>query len=117
MADAFDAVVVGSGAGGGAAAWALCRAGARVLVLDRGRQACSYCGFCGSYGCEVGAKSSSMETFLAFARKTGRLTLRAGCRAMRVAPGEVVYRDASGAEQRARGRAVVVACSAIETAR
>lgn len=33
----FDAVVVGSGAGGGALAWALARAGRRVLVVERGR--------------------------------------------------------------------------------
>jgi choline dehydrogenase-like flavoprotein len=34
--DAFDAVVVGAGAGGGASAWALARDGARVLVLEAG---------------------------------------------------------------------------------
>ena len=88
----------------------------------RGRQACSYCGFCGSYGCEVGAKSSTLETFLAAAQHTGKLTLRAGCRATRVvAEGgratSVIYLDAQGREARARARAVVVACSAIETAR
>jgi choline dehydrogenase-like flavoprotein len=35
MAD-FDAVIVGSGAGGGAVAWRLSRAGKRVLVLEKG---------------------------------------------------------------------------------
>jgi len=50
----------------------------------RGRQACTYCGFCGSYGCEVGAKSSTLATFLAAAECTGRLTLRPGCRVTRV---------------------------------
>jgi choline dehydrogenase-like flavoprotein len=88
----------------------------------RGRQACTYCGFCGSYGCEVDAKSSTLVTFLATAQLTGRLTLRAGCRATRILPekgraGSVVYLDGRGREHRVRARAVIVACSAIETAR
>ena len=33
----FDAVIVGSGAGGSAAAWKLSSAGLRVCVLERGR--------------------------------------------------------------------------------
>jgi len=88
----------------------------------RGRQACTYCGFCGSYGCEVDAKSSTLATFLAAAQRTGGLTLRAGCRATRIVPergraGAVLYLDGRGRERRARARAIVVACSAIETAR
>lgn len=35
--ETFDAVVVGSGAGGGMVAWTLTRAGARVLMLEAGR--------------------------------------------------------------------------------
>jgi len=34
--DIYDAVIVGAGAGGGAMAWVLCRAGWRVLLLERG---------------------------------------------------------------------------------
>ncbi len=88
----------------------------------RGRQACTYCGFCGSYGCEVDAKSSTLATFVAAAQRTGRLTLRARCRATRIVSSggraaAVLYRDARGAEQRVQARAVVIACSAVETAR
>ena len=88
----------------------------------RGRQACTYCGFCGSYGCEVGAKSSTRVTFLAAAQRTRRLVLRAKCRVLRVVAAKeraagVIYLDAAGRERRADARAVVVACSAIETAR
>jgi choline dehydrogenase-like flavoprotein len=88
-----------------------------------GRAACMYCGFCGSYGCEVGAKSSSLVTFLANAAKTGKLTLRALSMTLRVtktARGHargVIYRDAHGIEHEATARVVVLACSAIQTAR
>jgi len=111
------------------AAWI--EAGARKLGLNafpirraivsseyRGRQACTYCGFCGSYGCEVGAKSSTLETFL----RDARLTLKPRCRVTRVlvesgrAAG-VLFLDEKSREQRARARVVAVACSAIETAR
>ena len=88
----------------------------------RGRQACSYCGFCGSYGCEVGAKSSSLATFVALAQRTGKLTLRPRAQAVAVtaAGGKadaVIWLDASGREHRSKARVVVVACSAIESAR
>jgi len=88
-----------------------------------GRSACQYCGFCGSYGCEVGAKSSSLATFLALAARTGKLTLQP--RAMVTAVGadrrgrarSVTYLDAQGALHEVRGRVIVLCCSAVETAR
>jgi choline dehydrogenase-like flavoprotein len=91
----------------------------RAIISEefRGRQACTYCGFCGSYGCEVGAKSSSLATFVALAERTGKLSLRSRCRVTKVGKGELTYVDADGRERRARGRAIVLACSAIETAR
>ncbi len=36
MTEAFDAIVIGSGAGGGAAAWALARRSVSVLLLEAG---------------------------------------------------------------------------------
>ena len=88
----------------------------------RGRQACTYCGFCGSYGCEVSAKSSSLATFVALAQRTGKLTLvpRAQAVAVTAVDGKadgVTWLDPQGREQRARARVVVVACAAIESAR
>ena len=82
-----------------------------------------YCGFCGSYGCEVGAKASMPETFLALAQATGKLTLRAGRTALRVTCAKdgrargVIVRDEKGRDEEVRGRVVIVACSAIESAR
>jgi len=84
-----------------------------------------YCGFCGSYGCEVGAKSSSLVTFIALAEKTGKLTLRTRTQVVEVttnaagAADGVTYIDERSSQVRARARArvVVVACSPIETAR
>lgn len=37
LADQYDVVVLGAGAGGGVAAWTLAEAGARVLLVDRGQ--------------------------------------------------------------------------------
>ncbi len=95
-----------------------------ILSADYGgRPACHYCGFCGSYGCEVGAKSSSLSTFLAIAQATGKLRIfsRAMVETIDVdAAGRAIgatYIDASGARHQIRAAVTIVACSAIETAR
>jgi gluconate 2-dehydrogenase alpha chain len=41
----------------------------------KGRQACTYCGFCQGYGCHVGAKSSTLVTKLPEADATGNFKL------------------------------------------
>ncbi len=88
---------------------------------DRG--ICSYCALCGSYGCETGAKGSTLASVLPLAEATGRCEIRPGCMVYQVevdARGRasgVLYFDGEGREQRALGRTVVVACSAIESAR
>ncbi|MBI3098873.1 MAG: GMC family oxidoreductase [Planctomycetes bacterium] len=89
----------------------------------RGRAQCVYCDFCGSYGCEVGAKSSTQETLLADAVATGRCEIRAGCMGREVTLGRdgrvegCIYFDPEGREQRVKARVVCVSASAIESAR
>src|SRR5260370_1326027 len=41
-----------------------------------GRSACVDCGFCLGFGCEVGAKSSSLATAIRMAERTGRCEIR-----------------------------------------
>ena len=87
-----------------------------------GRAACHYCGFCASYGCEVGAKSSTLASLIPAAQRSGKLTLIAGAMVMRVATDdagrarEVIYTDGK-TEHRVRGRVVIVAAGAVQTAR
>src|SRR5580700_6597030 len=50
----------------------------------RGRQACTYCGFCQAFGCHVGAKSSTLVTLLPLADATGNFTLVTGAMCHRV---------------------------------
>jgi choline dehydrogenase-like flavoprotein len=88
-----------------------------------GRPACHYCGFCGSYGCEVGAKSSALATFLAIARSTGKLTIVPGAMVEKIDVDEAgraigaTYVDGKGTRRRVHAKVTVVACSAVETAR
>ncbi len=90
-------------------------------VGDRG--ICSYCALCGSYGCETGAKGSTAENVLPQAEATGRCEIRPGCMVYEIEVGKdglatgVLYFDSEGRTQRARGRAVVVSCTSIESAR
>jgi choline dehydrogenase-like flavoprotein len=71
----------------------------------------------------VGAKSSSLETWIPKALATGKCEVRAESRVLRIECGDdgaarsVVYRDSAGADHAVDARCVVVACSAVETAR
>lgn len=88
-----------------------------------GRAQCVYCDFCGSYGCEAGAKSSSLEALIPQAEATGRCEVVPNAMVREVTVGAdgcadgCVYLDEEGDEQRVRARVVVVACSAVESAR
>src|SRR5262249_47072150 len=41
-----------------------------------GRHACMHCGFCEAFGCEWGAKSSTLATVIPIAERTGRCEIR-----------------------------------------
>jgi choline dehydrogenase-like flavoprotein len=89
----------------------------------RGRPACSYCSMCADYGCRTGAKGSTLATLLPAAVATGNCEIKANCMATEIvvrADGRVrgiVYRDAEGLTRSLDARVVVLACSAVETAR
>ena len=87
-----------------------------------GRPACNYCANC-VRGCPRADKASVDVTFIAKAVRTGRCTLRAESRVMRIEAGRadkvshVVYLDRQGVSRRVASRAVVVACGAVHTPR
>ncbi|MCB9648098.1 MAG: GMC family oxidoreductase [Deltaproteobacteria bacterium] len=87
---------------------------------DRG--ACVYCSLCGSYGCEVNAKSSTLASLIPKAEATGNCVVKPGCMVKRVlmrtdgrASG-VEYVDDTGVHT-VEADVVVVAATAIESAR
>ncbi|HEX7153220.1 MAG TPA: GMC family oxidoreductase [Thermoanaerobaculia bacterium] len=87
-----------------------------------GRPACEYCRLCASYGCPVGARGTSQETFIAHAEQTGRCEVRPLSMVREiVTDGDratgCTYLDAEGGEHFAAGRVVIVSASAIESAR
>jgi choline dehydrogenase-like flavoprotein len=88
----------------------------------RGRAACVHCGFCEQFGCEMGAKSSSM-TLLPEAIKTGRCEIRPGSYVRKIEVGKdgrvhgVIYFDSAKREIFQRAKAVVVCANGAETPR
>jgi choline dehydrogenase-like flavoprotein len=90
----------------------------------KGRSGCLYCELCGSYGCQSGAKSSSLEAVIPTAVATGKCEVRPGSMAFEVATNPatgkatgVRYFDAAGARREQKARVVVVSATAIESAR
>jgi choline dehydrogenase-like flavoprotein len=88
-----------------------------------GRSACVQCGFCESFGCEVGAKSSSLATVIRMAEKTGRCEIRPNCFVHRIetsASGLVTgaaYFDEKRSVHLQRAKAVVLCANGAETPR
>jgi len=88
-----------------------------------GRNACVHCGFCESFGCEVGAKSSSLATVIRVAEKTGKCEIRPNSYARKIETDKrgrvrgVIYFDEKKHEVFQRAKAVVVCANGAETPR
>lgn len=90
-------------------------------ALNRG--GCSYSGYCGSYGCNTGAKGSSRAALLDLALKSGNLEIRERSMVRRLVSdqkGKVIaaeYLNAQGEVKQVSAKIFVIACQAIETSR
>ncbi|MCC6317996.1 MAG: GMC family oxidoreductase [Gemmatimonadaceae bacterium] len=88
-----------------------------------GRAACQNCGFCEGFGCEYGAKSSTLASMIPMAERTGKCEIRARAYVRQVevdARGRatgVVYFDENRREQRQRAKAVILCANGAETPR
>jgi choline dehydrogenase-like flavoprotein len=91
--------------------------------LRDGRSACMACGRCANYGCEFGAKSSTLVTVIPKAIATGKCEVRTDCTVFRVDTDKngratgVVYWDGEGRERRQKARATILAANGAETTR
>jgi choline dehydrogenase-like flavoprotein len=88
-----------------------------------GRSACINCGFCLGFGCEVGAKSSSLAAAIRVAEKTGRCEIRPNSYVHRIETDSTgratgaVYFDEKRNVQLQKAKAVVVCANGAETPR
>lgn len=89
----------------------------------RGRAACAHCGFCEAFGCEWGAKSSTLATVIPTAEDTGRCEIRPHSYVRKISTTKsgrvdgVIYFDAKKQEHFQNAKAVVVCCNGAETPR
>jgi len=89
----------------------------------RGRGACVHCGFCEQFGCEMRSKSSSLETVIPMAEKTGRCEIRPNSYVRRIvtdAHGKAtgaIYFDEKKREIFQRARTVVLCANGVESAK
>jgi choline dehydrogenase-like flavoprotein len=95
-----------------------------ILTAPRdGRSACVACGYCGAYACPVGAKASTVDTFLAKAEATGRCRVVPGVAVIEIVEDRagrarsVVVADRSGGRHAIEAEWIVLAASAVETPR
>lgn len=89
----------------------------------RGRSGCMHCGFCQWFGCEFGAKSSTLASLIPMAERTGRCEIRAESYVRKIevdGSGRVngaIYFDRNRREVFQRAKAVVVCANGAETPR
>jgi choline dehydrogenase-like flavoprotein len=89
----------------------------------RGRSGCLACGLCAGYGCEVGAKSSTLVAMIPGAVATRRCEIRPNSFVRKVESGPngrltgVTYFDSNKREVFQRAKAVVLSANGVETPR
>ncbi|HJY41829.1 MAG TPA: GMC family oxidoreductase, partial [Steroidobacteraceae bacterium] len=89
----------------------------------RGRPACIHCGFCHGFGCEVGAKASSLTTMIPEAEATGRCEVRPESYVVQVVTDKrgratgVRYFDRNKRERMQKAKAVILSANGAETPR
>ncbi len=89
----------------------------------RGREGCHHCGYCIFFGCEWGAKSSTLASVIPMAEETGRCEVRTGCYVRKISTDKAgrvdgaVYFDAQRQEQFQKAKAVVLCANGAETPR
>ena len=95
-------------------------------ILSRphnGRAPCIQCGFCTFYGCEMGAKSSTLAAMIPQAEATGNCEVRPESTVFRIVRdangrvSEVLYYDRDGNEQGQKARAVILSANGVESPR
>jgi len=99
---------------------------APVAILSRpyrGRAGCVHCGFCESFGCEIGAKSSTLVSVIPIAEKTGRCEIRPNSYVRKIETDQrglvsgAVYFDGARRENFQRAKAVMLCANGVESAR
>jgi len=110
----------------GAEALGLHAQAAPLAILSKphnGRAACINCGYCMGFGCEVGAKSSTLAAMIPQAQASGNCEIRANCAVYQLETGtngrvsEVLYIDPDGNQRAQQAKAVILAANGAETPR
>jgi choline dehydrogenase-like flavoprotein len=89
----------------------------------KGRAACVHCGFCARFGCEIGAKSSSLASVIPMAVRTGKCEIRPDSYVRKIQTDETgrvtgaIYFDADRKEVFQQAKAVVLCANGAETPR
>jgi len=88
-----------------------------------GRSGCINCGYCMWFGCEVGAKSSTLAAMIPLAEASGHCEIRAECAVYRIGTdaagraNEVFYLDGDGNDRSQKAKAVILSANGAESPR